>query len=251
MWKALAEEWDATGGMNNLGSPVKVSSASRFDFIHFLGLQILYTPQQSNIPDDILRQFPSDPHKSLKKVPGYTAYLNEIEQANKNSITKTSIAQECISPTLGAFVNVWQVQRQIIVGDEHAMKVAVDVSKISEVIPSPPVAHRTRAQRKAKRLEQVATPTPASKLTSISLTKQVASLSLHTKGEDVIDDDSDDGATGPAYESSDNDDDEEEGDEDDSGEHVPTPSSYCIQMYAASDILGKLLRMCFQSEPYF
>ena len=144
MWKALAEDWNATGGMDELGSPVKVSSASRFNFTNFLGPQILYTPQQSNIPDEIIRQFPSDPNKSLKKMHGYAAYLNEIEKARQNDITKTSIAQEYVPLTLGAFMNVWQFQRQIIVGDEHATKVAADVSKISEVELSTPVAYRTR-----------------------------------------------------------------------------------------------------------
>ena len=78
------------------------------------------TPQQSKIPDGILRQFPSDPDTSLKYITGYTAYLNEIEKASQNRITKTSITQDRMFLTLGAFVNVWQFQRQIIVEDEYA-----------------------------------------------------------------------------------------------------------------------------------
>ena len=67
--------------MVELSSPVKVSSASRFNFANFLGLQILYSPRQSKTPDEILRQFPSDPNTCLKDVPGYAAYLNEVEKA--------------------------------------------------------------------------------------------------------------------------------------------------------------------------
>ena len=122
------------------------------------------TPQQSKIPDEIPRQFPSDSDTSPKYIAGYAAYLNEIEKASQNRITKTSIAQDRISLTLDAFVNVWQVQRQIIVEDEYAIKIAADVSKISKIKSSSPVVNRTRAQIKTRHLEQAVTPTPAPKL---------------------------------------------------------------------------------------
>ena len=70
---------------------------------------------------------------------GYAANLNEVEKAGQNCIIKTSIAQDPISPTLGAFTVVWQVQRQMIVEDEHATRNAADVSKISKVELTTPV----------------------------------------------------------------------------------------------------------------
>ena len=139
---------------------------------------------------------------------------------------------------------VWQVQRQIIFGDEHATKNATDVSKISNFEPTTPVAKRTRAQTR-RHLKQAATPTPAPRPSSISLSKQTASLSLQSKGGDVVVY-NDTRAIGSANDLSNSDNEEEEDDEDDSGENSPTLSLHFIQIYVAGNILGQLLCMCFK-----
>ena len=181
-WKFLAIKASATGGMAELGSPVKVSSASRFDHVNFLGLQVLYDlPKEDlskkkllRLPDAIMRQFPPTSDNCLENIPGFTAYLEAVEKAGQDRITKDMIAQDTVSPTLGAFVNVWQFQRHVIVGDIDAR----DIDKISTVQSTSPVAKRTRAKDKMRYLEQAATPTPAPKFKSMSLAKQTASLSL-------------------------------------------------------------------------
>lgn len=170
-WRNLATAWDATGGISELGSPVKVQSASSFEFNHFLGLQVLYVfPKNgSTLPIMITEQFPPDPTRRLENLSGYTAYLNEIESFRKERATRDTIAQKCVPGKLGALVSVWQFQRHVLVGDDKA----ADLSKISEVSP---VADRTRAKIKARHPHQ--TPTPAPKFKNMSLVDQAAELSL-------------------------------------------------------------------------
>ena len=180
-WKLLAKKWNATGGMEDLGSPVKISSASKFEFQNFLGLQAIYNfpKERSTLPAAITRQFPSDSDCDLENVPGYTAYLNEIEKAAVNGISEDSAAQTRVSRNLNAFVVVWQLQRHVLVGDEQA----ADVLKVSQVSPASPVARRTRAKIRARQSEQApATPTPAPRSQSTFLAMQTANLSLN---EDV------------------------------------------------------------------
>ena len=188
-WRRLAKSFNATGGMEELGSPIKVSSASRFDHINFLGLQVLYDlplEKVSRIPYEITRQFPSSPNSHLRDIPGYTAYLDEVEKAERNRIKKATIAQESVPLSLGIFMSTWQFQRHVIVGDQ----VFADIPKISMVQSASPVAKRTRAQIKARLIQQAATPTPAPKFKTMSLAKQTASLSLQSKGG-TNDDDND------------------------------------------------------------
>ena len=179
-WRKLALEWNTTGGMDELGSPVKVSSASKFDYERFLGLQVLYDfpKPQSTIPIAITGQFPSIPGFRLENVPGYDSYLNQIDRSLKNGISPESIANTRVSGSLGAFVNVWQLQRHVLVGDENA----TDVSKVSEVLPTSAVAERTRAKVRSRRLEQAATPTPAPRAKNIPLLERTARLTLTNEG---------------------------------------------------------------------
>lgn len=183
MWRDSATAWDATGGISELGSPVKVQSASSFEFNHFLGLQVLYVfPKDgSTLPIEITEQFPPDPDptRRLETLSGYTAYLNEIESFRKEGITRDTIAQTFVPWELGALVSVWQFQRHVLVGDDNA----ADLSKISEVSP---VADRTRAKIKARHPHQ--TPTPAPKFKNMSLVDQAAKLSLKDNDEFGSDD---------------------------------------------------------------
>ena len=177
-WKLLAKKWNATGGMEDLGSPVKISSASKFEYQHFLGLQAIYNfPKKgSTLPAAITSQFPSDSGCDLENVPGYTAYLNEIEKAAVNGISEDSAAQTRTSRSLNAFINVWQLHMHVLVGDEQA----ADLLKVSQVSPASPVAKRTRAKIRARQLEQApATPTPAPRSRSTFLAMQTANLSLN------------------------------------------------------------------------
>lgn len=175
-WRKLATAWDATGGISELGSPVKVQSASSFEFNHFLGLQVLYVfPKNgSTLPIKITEQFPPDPTTRLETLSGYTAYLNEIESFRKEGTARDTIAQTFVPWELGALVSVWQFQRHVLVGDDNA----ADLSKISEVSP---VADRTRAKIKARHPHQ--TPTPAPKFKNMSLEDQAAELSLKDNDE--------------------------------------------------------------------
>ena len=174
MWRDSALEWKATGGMDALGSPVKVSSASKFDFINFLGLQVLYDfpNEKSRLPHAITKQFPSSPGNLLESLPGYETYLDEIEKAGEQMLSPELIAKICVPRNLSAFVNVWQFQRHILVGDEHA----ADVPKILKITPVSPVANRTRARIRAR--EHPTTPTPRPKFNKSSLVGQMASLTL-------------------------------------------------------------------------
>lgn len=171
MWRDSATAWDATGGISELGSPVKVQSASSFEFNHFLGLQVLYVfpKNRSTLPVKITEQFPPDPTRRLATLSGYTAYLDEIERFDKESTTYGTIAQTFVPGELGALVSVWQFQRHVLVGDDEA----ADLSKLSEVSP---IADRTRAKIKARHPPQ--TPTPAPKFKTISLGDQAERLSL-------------------------------------------------------------------------
>ena len=110
MWRESATAWDATGGISELGSPVKVQSASSFEFNHFLGLQVLYVfpKNRSTLPIKITEKFPPDPTRRLETLSGYTAYLNEIENFRKEGITRDTIAQTVVPRILGALVSVWQ-----------------------------------------------------------------------------------------------------------------------------------------------
>ena len=175
-WRELAIEWNATGGMDELGSPVKVASASKFGFENFIGLQVIYAipKDQSRLPDAIIKQFPPSSGITVESLPGYKAYLDEVEKAGKQGFSQDFIAKTCVPRTLGPFVNVWQFQRHILVGDENA----ADIAKISKVTPVSPVAKRTRAMIRARQQEQAATPTPAPKVKSASLTRQTANLTL-------------------------------------------------------------------------
>ena len=137
-WKRPAKEWNATGGTEELGSPVKISSASKFEYANFLGLQALYDfPKDgSTFPAAITGQFPSDSDYDLEDIPGYNACLAEIEKAAVHGMSQDGVAQTRISKSLNAFGNVWQFQRHVLVGGEHAM----DVPKVSRVSPISPVA---------------------------------------------------------------------------------------------------------------
>ena len=180
LWRELAVEWKATGGMDELGSPIKVSSASNFDFERFLGLQVLYDfpKPRSRLPIAITSQFPSIAGYRLESLPGYDSYLNEIDIARRNGISKESIADTRVSRSLAAFVNVWQLQRHVLVGDQNA----ADVSKVSKILPTSPVAERTRAKIRRRQLEQAATPTPASRAIIMPLIGQTARLTLTSEG---------------------------------------------------------------------
>ena len=238
VWRDLAVEWNATGGMDELGSPIKVSSASKFDFERFLGLQVLYNfpKPRSTLPIAITNQFPSIPGYRLENLPGYESYLNEIDIARRNGISKKSIANTRVPRSLGAFVNVWQLQRHVLVGDQNA----ADVPKLSKILPISPVAGRTRAKIRRRQLEQAATPTPAPRAKNTSLVGRTARLTLTNEGgigdvgpdspiglemdevdeesaehgEDVSDDDEND-------ENDDDDDDDDEDDEDDGEKRSP------------------------------
>ena len=175
-WKELARSWRTTGGINKLGSPDPVRSASTFKFEHFLGLQIIYesSKSQSRFPIEITRQFPSFDDSDLKDLSGWDAYLDEIERFSESGATQSSASQICVPRTLGAFINVWQLQLHVLLGD----KVAADLSKISEVTP---VAHRTRAGTEKR--NQYLTPTPAARVKNL-LSDQMEGLSI---GGDIFD----------------------------------------------------------------
>ena len=209
-WREFAIEWNATGGLDELGSPVKVASASKFDFENFLGLQVLYDfpKEQSRLPNAITTQFPPIPGNLLESLSGYNAYLNEVEKAGKLGFSRDIIAKTRVPRTLGAFVNVWQFQRHVLVGDEDA----ADISKISKITPVSPVAKRTRAMTRERQREQAATPTPAPKFKRIPLVSQTANLTLG--GSDLGSSSSDD-------EDEDEDEDDDDDDDDDNDEKNP------------------------------
>ena len=198
-WKRLARSWRTTGGINKLGSPDPVRSASTFKFEHFLGLEIIYesSKSQSRFPMTVIRQFPSFVDSGLKDLSGWDAYLDEIERFSKSGVTQNSASQICVPRTLGAFINVWQLQLHVLLGD----RVAADLSKISEVIP---VAHRTRAG--IKRRNPHLTPTPATRVKENFLSDKVAGLSIKSDSFDsaveaegnVIDQDEDQPEEGTA-----------------------------------------------------
>ena len=74
-WRSLVEEWNATGGMAELGSPVKVSSASHLDIPNFLGLLVLYDSPEvrhPRIPDAISQD--SSNRASFQKALGDVNY---------------------------------------------------------------------------------------------------------------------------------------------------------------------------------
>ena len=179
-WRKLALQWDATGGVDELGSPIKVSSASKFDFERFLGLQVLYDfpKPRSTLPITVTSQFPSNPSHRLENLPGYKSYLNEIDRVRKNGISQDSIANTRVSGSLGAFVSVWQLQRHVLVGDDNA----AEIPKVSNISPTSAVAERTRAKIRLRQLEQAATPTPAPRAKNISLLKRTARLTLTNEG---------------------------------------------------------------------
>lgn len=196
-WKRLAKEWNATGGVEELGSPVKISSASRFEYVNFRGFQALYDfPKEgSTLAAAITSQFPSISDYDLEDIPGYNAYLAEIEKAAVHGMSQDSIAQTRVSRSLNVFANAWHFQRHVLVGDEHA----VDVPKVSWVSPVLPVAE------------------------GMSLAKQTANLSLDDDFGFVSDgapemDTIGDELEGDADDSSDNDDDD---DHEDPGMHFP------------------------------
>ena len=214
-WKRLAKKWNVTGTLEELGSPIKISSASKFEYENFLGLQVPYKfPQEgTTLPAAITRQFPSDSDNHLEDLPGFKTYLTEIENARVHSISKDSIVYTRISPELQAFINVWQLQMHVLVGDEPA----IDVPKVS---PASSIAKKTGAKIGAKQFEQApVTPTPASRSQSMSLPKVAAVLSLNEGAEFENDGDSeedtiDDDLPEDAEDSSDNDDDDDDIDED-------------------------------------
>lgn len=170
-WKNSARAWGAFGAIKDLGSQEKVKSASRFEFRHFLGLRVIYEDQnpKSTLPVYINNQFPPATNAGLESLDGWNAYLNMIEEfANRNETTET-VSRTCVPMNLGAFLNVWQFQRHVLLGDNKA----ADVSKISEVSP---IASRTRA--KTEKSLYLATPTPASKVRKSSLSDLAAKLSI-------------------------------------------------------------------------
>lgn len=176
-WKNSARAWGAFGAIKDLGSQEKVKSASRFEFRHFLGLRVIYEDQnpKSTLPVYINNQFPPATNAGLESLDGWNAYLNMIEEfANRNETTET-VSRTCVPMNLGAFLNVWQFQRHVLLGDNKA----ADVSKISEVSP---IASRTRA--KTEQSLYLATPTPASKVKKSSLSDLAAKLSI--KNQDVF-----------------------------------------------------------------
>lgn len=138
-WKTTAKQWGAAAAISQLGSQEKVKSASKFDFKHFLGLRVIYVFGGSRLPPSIAKQFPLPQALALNNLPGWNAYLNEI-----NTFSKTRDLSSCIPKDLGPMVNVWQFQQHVLRGDGKG----VDLTKISVVSPA-----------KTMRAEQQTSPT--------------------------------------------------------------------------------------------
>jgi len=179
-WTETAREFGVSGTIDQLGSQVKVGSASKFQFNHFLGLRVLYKFEKQRtravLPDKIIKQFPVPPKMSLDKTTSWNDYLTEVQTF---AGAQADVAESCVPERLGPFVNVWLYQKHIILGDKDY----ADMSKLSMVSP---VAGRTRGQ-KIRRAVALATPTPAPK--SRVLPKMMEDLSLYGKeAEDGFED---------------------------------------------------------------
>lgn len=203
-WRRLAKKYNATGGIEELGSPKKVVSASRFAFNNFIGLQVIYEfpKASSELPAKITGQFPPSSNARLESLNGYNVYLNEIEKFGEGGGTRDAVSPTCVSKSLGAFVNVWQFQQHVMLGDDNA----ADVSKISKVSPA---VDRAKAKATASALPQTPTPAPRSK--NLSLRNQLTGLSLDDD-EEFIDREKeiqDDGTAEHFKDSSDDDDDDD------------------------------------------
>lgn len=211
-WKKLARIWNVSGGINQLGSPVPVRSASKFEFKQFLGLQVIYEfPKvRSRLPIQITKQFPSSGDSDLENLSGWNAYLGEVEKFDIHLVTQSSAAQTSVPRTLGSLVNVWQFQLHVLLGDEAA----ADPNKISEVTP---VAHRTRAQTLKR--DPYSTPNPTARFKDLPLVDRVSEMSLEDdnfegeaeEGIEEEEDISDDGTAERLGTLSDNDDEADPG----------------------------------------
>lgn len=170
-WKKLAADWDALGTFNELGSPQKVQSASKFEYKHFLGLRVIYEKprNRSTLPAKITKQFALPTDARLSSLYGWNAYLQEIEKFGKSGHTKEHVSQTCVPKGLGALGIVWQFQRHVILGDDEP----ADMNKITVVSP---VASRTRTKTTVQ--DQYLTPSRASNLKEPSLSDQAAKLTL-------------------------------------------------------------------------
>jgi hypothetical protein len=196
-WKKAARKHRVLGTINQLGSQAKVSSASKFQYKHFIGLRVLYRFEKNNarcqIPKKIARQFsiPATANMALDKSSYWNSYLTEIRNFNGS---KGGVDASYVPESLGPFVNVWLYQKHIILGDyEYA-----DMSKVSKVSP---VAGRTRAQREL-RASMLETPTRVSKSHGLGKMMKKISLDDSERGDNfeeildknLIEEDSDDGS---------------------------------------------------------
>lgn len=186
-WRKKARANGVLGTIDQLGSQVKVRSASKFHFRHFLGLRVIYKfgnkHGRSSLPTQIINQFPMPTTIALDKTSYWNDYLTEIRTF---AVTQVGVAASCVPQSLGPMVNVWLYQKHIILGDEDYS----DVSKISEVSP---VAGRTRG-RHIQRAQALATPTRAPKLPGLQKMMQHVSLSEEESGDESLDEELDEEA---------------------------------------------------------
>lgn len=177
-WRKKARANEVLGTIDQLGSQVKVKSASKFQFRHFLGLRVIYKfgnkHGKSSLPTQIINQFGIPTAIALDKTSYWNDYLTEIR---KFAVTQVGVAASCVPRSLGPLVNVWLYQKHIILGDEDYS----DVSKLSRVSP---VAARTRG-RHIQRAQALATPTRASKLQGLQRMMQGVSLSEEESGDEL------------------------------------------------------------------
>lgn len=177
-WKETARKNEVLGTINQLGSQVKVGSASKFHFKHFLGLRVLYKFEKkhgrSSLPTGIAEQFLVPAKMALNKTSYWKKYLKEIQGF---AGSQAGVAASCIPENLGPLVNVWLYQKHIILGDNDY----ADMSKVSKVSP---VADRTRSRLELRALTMM-TPTPASKSQRLPQMMKNASLS-DRETEDVF-----------------------------------------------------------------
>ena len=144
----------ASGTIVRLGSN-PINAASTFHYQHFLGLLILWdiSTGKRPIPSEIMEQFKKH---SPKKSPGFDQYLSEIRSFDYGK----DHSQSLVPADLGAFVNVWQLQKHVLTGDNNSQKVE------EEIVVSPP-PDRTRRQTRLRE-EYLKTPSGGTRSQKVS-----------------------------------------------------------------------------------
>lgn len=114
-WEATATRLNVVGTIDQLGSPEKVQSASKFRFSHYIGLRVIWRygdrEDRSSLPQKVLDQLRGDTF-DLATDPYWNAHLAEIEAYMPGSDVQQALRK--VPESLGRFVNVWQYQRHVL-----------------------------------------------------------------------------------------------------------------------------------------